>query len=615
MNSDSQDSQKSLKGQRWTLPVLDERFALSVSQRLGVSDLVSRILVARGFDDINKIERFLSPSLKDQLPNPFSFKGMKEGVDRIIRALEGGEPIMVLGDYDVDGATSTALMIRFFRKLGVEIQFYIPDRFKEGYGPKTSIFKTFNEQGIKVVLTLDCGTASFEPLDYAQKCGIDVIVIDHHLTSESVPPTCALINPNQPEETTNITQMYGHMAAVGMTFLFLVGLNQRLRETGWYKVHNLAEPDLRELLDLVALGTVCDVVSLTGINRVFVTQGLKILNRKSNKGLTALSQVASLENEITAYHLGFILGPRINAGGRIGESTLGTRLLSTESEQEAYALAMQGDSLNRERQEIETALFKDISQDLEKRYGTPDQMPEVLVVSGEGWHGGVIGIIAGRLKERFHRPTCVIAYENGVGKASGRSVSGINLGRLIHEAKAKDLLIDGGGHSMAIGFTILQEKENELVAFLCQTVQEGGGLEIPQLSVDGMLSLKGISVPFIKSLEALGPFGMGNSTPRLLLSRLHITAPQLIQNTHVRVRLQGEDGTCLEAMAFRAGQTPLGEALLRGRTERPMDVVGTVRVDTWQGREKVQMIIEDACFSGVGGEIGVKSQSRNLTMA
>lgn len=587
----------SLKGQEWFLPVIDERFVLMVSQRLGIGALESRILVGRGFDDLSKIQCFLAPSLKDQLPNPFSFKGMEEGVTRLIKALEEKEPIMVLGDYDVDGATSTAIMIRFFRALGMKIDWYIPDRFKEGYGPKTSAFKQFAESGYKVILTLDCGTAAQEPLMMAKTCGMDVIVIDHHLAPGDVPPACALINPNQPQETPTIKEKYGHLAAVGMSFLFLVGLNQRLREKGWYQSSSTNEPDLRQFLDLVALGTVCDVVPLTGLNRVFVAQGLKIMKRKSNPGLVSLTRVAQLEEKISAYHLGFILGPRINAGGRIGESTLGARLLSTQDEGEALSLAMQGDSLNRERQEIENTLMHQILLDLEKRYESLHDMPEILVVSGEGWHAGVIGIIAGRLKERYHRPVCVIAYEKGIGKASGRSVSQTNLGKIIQGAKDKGLLLEGGGHSMAVGFTLLKEKQGILESYFEDVMKKGGGLQSPRYGVDGIVSLEGITVPFVKALESLEPFGMGNPMPRILIERVRIKTPRLIKNAHIGVRLQAEAGLYLDAIAFRSAQTPLGEALLTSRQERPMDVVGTVGVNVWQGQEKVQMVIEDACFS------------------
>lgn len=590
------DISSSVLGRRWKLKASDEHLGLFLAQRVNIPEPIARLLTTRGISDIAQCRDFLNPTLKSSLPDPFIFKDMERAVLRIEHAILNHEPIVLFGDYDVDGATSTALFQRFFNAIRASATFYIPDRIKEGYGPNIGAFEDLHQKGARLILILDSGTVAFDALDYAHGKGLDVIVIDHHISEIKLPKAYALVNPNRIDETPSNTQNYGNLSAVGVCFLVLVALNRHLRTQKFYEKNLIPEPDLRLFLDLVALGTVCDVVPLTGLNRTFVAQGLKIMANRTNLGLSILADIANLDERPESYHAGFVLGPRINAGGRVGRSDLGAHLLSTQDPSIAKMLAQNLHLLNQDRQKLEQTILDEAISTVEALL-INKSLPPALVIMGEGWHPGIIGIIAGRLKDRYGRPTCVIGLQDGIGKASARSVAGVNLGNLIHQAKNLGLLTEGGGHSMAAGFTIEQTKILEFQDFLNTKVSKIFE-EIdytPTLDLDGYISVKALTPDFLKMLETLSPFGMGNPTPRFILPHVQIIDTKLIQNTHIRCILRGEEGSRLEAISFRSLNSPLGEALLKTKG-CPLHLAGTFHLNRWKTRETVQMTIEDAAF-------------------
>ncbi len=580
--------ERSLSGKRWRQRGTDDRMGLAMAQRLGLPEVLGRLLTSRGVE-IDGADVFLSPTLRALLPDPSRFRDMDAAVERLVQAIAAGEPVAVFGDYDVDGATSAALLHRFFAALGVAVRLYIPDRLREGYGPNAPALLQLRREGIAVVVTVDCGTTAFAPLAEAAAAGLAVIVLDHHTAEGQLPAAAAIVNPNRLDESAG----HGQLAAVGVAFLLVVALNRALRHRGWYGATR-PEPDLRQWLDLVALGTVCDVVPLTGINRALVGQGLKVMARRGNPGLAALADVAGLGEAPGAYHAGFVLGPRINAGGRVGAADLGVRLLTTEDPAEAAALARQLDALNADRQVLEQAVLEAAIAQVEAR--APNGCA-LVAASGEGWHPGVIGIVAGRLKERYNRPACVIAVADGIGKGSGRSVNGIDLGSAILAARQAGLLINGGGHRMAAGFTVAADRIPALTAFLeARLAAAAGGPIVPQLDVDGLLSPAAVTPELAQLLTRLGPFGAGNAEPRFAVPDLRVVQSGVVGESHVRVVVAGNGGR-LKAIAFRSSDSALGQALLRGGGAS-LHLVGTLRADNWQDREGVQLVIEDAAPAG-----------------
>lgn len=575
--------ERSLKGRRWERRPGDDRLGLALSQRLGLPDVIGQLLVARGLD-LETVEGFLDPRIRDQMPDPFALKDMASAVERLVTAITGNETIAIFGDYDVDGATSAALLKRFFEAVGGRVDIYVPDRQREGYGPNTPALLALGERGASVIVTVDCGTTAFDPLAAAAAAGQDVIVVDHHVAEPQLPTALAVINPNRLDDPSP----HGHMAAVGVAFLLAVAVNARLRESGWYD--DRPEPDLLRWLDLVALGTVCDVVPLIGINRALVTQGIKMMARRGNVGLAALSDVAGVAEAPEAYHLGFVLGPRINAGGRVGESSLGADLLSTDDAQHAAELAKRLEALNHERRDIEARCLAQAIDQAESG-GVEDGL---VYVSSEGWHVGVIGIVAARLKERYDRPACVVARDGEIGKGSGRSIPGIDLGATVIAARQAGLLVNGGGHAMAAGFAVEAERESDFREFLAERINEavGPGGIIARLSVDGAIQPIAATAEFALTLSRIAPFGSGNAEPRFVLPAARVVKADVVGTDHVRCIVSGEGGGSLKAIAFRSVEEPLGQALLaRGM---PLHIAGHVRVDRWQGRENAQFIVEDA---------------------
>lgn len=579
--------ESSLSGKRWRSRLENERGALAISQRLGVPDVLGRVLAARGVD-ADDAEAFLAPKLRDLMPDPAHLVDMDKAVTRIVAAINGGERIGVFGDYDVDGASSSALLVRFFAALGREVSVYIPDRIKEGYGPNAPALQKLRDAGVSLVITVDCGTTAFAALDAAADAGLDVIVIDHHVAEPRLPRAVAVVNPNRLDETSTV----GQLCAAGVAFMLIVAINRALRDAFWYGEGH-AEPDLMGWLDIVALATVADVVPLTGVNRALVRRGLAVMERRGNPGLAALCDIARLEQKPEAWHLGFMLGPRVNAGGRVGEAGLGVRLLTATDRDEATGMAMRLDRYNEERREIEAAVLDAAMRQAEQQ--ATDDVPLILV-AGAGWHPGVIGIVAGRIKEAFSRPACVVALDSGIGKGSGRSVPGVALGPAVIAAHQAGLLVNGGGHAMAAGFTVAEDRLSEFRAFLAAHISDqlGGALPAPDIGIDGALSPEGATVELIELLDDAGPFGAGNPRPRFVLTGVTPIRADIVGTDHVRCFLAApEGGTRLKAIAFRAAGTPVGEALLNARGG-VLHVAGHLNVDTWQGRRTAQFVIEDA---------------------
>lgn len=576
----------SFGGRRWTLRGGDERQALTMSQRLGLPEIVGRVLAARGVTP-EDADLFLSPTLKALLPDPSHLRDMDRAVERLVRALKEDEIIAVFGDYDVDGATSSALLMRFLRAAGADPVLYIPDRMTEGYGPNAPALLGLRQRGVTVAITVDCGITAFAPLQAAAEAGLDVIVVDHHEAEPRLPAAAAVINPKRLDDPSP----HKHMAAVGVAFLLVVAVNRALRAMGWFGPHR-AEPNLMEWLDIVALGTVCDVVPLTGVNRALVTQGLKVMAKRGNPGISALSDVAGVKERPDAYHLGYVLGPRVNAGGRVGQSDLGSRLLWTDSAEEATALALRLHEYNLDRQEIEAAV---LFEAIEQAESIADDGSPLILVSGENWHPGVIGIVASRLKERYARPACVVALDGGLAKGSGRSVAGLDLGRAVIAAREAGLLEAGGGHAMAAGFSLKPEKLPEFRAFLAERLnsQLAGGELTPTLEVDGAVALSGVTPDLLALIERVGPFGAGNEQPRFVIPNVRVGKADVVGSGHVRAFLTGPGGGRLKAIAFKCVDSELGVALL-GSAGMAMHVAGTLRLDTWNGRNECQLVIDDA---------------------
>lgn len=577
----------SLRGLCWRERGGDARLGLTLAQRLGVPEIVGRVLAGRGVAE-SEAERYLAPMLREALPDPLSFKGMAEAVARVVDAIKTGETIAIFGDYDVDGATSSALLKRFLESVGGKVRVYIPDRQREGYGPNAAALLRLKTDGAAVAITVDCGVTAFAPLSAAADAGLDVIVVDHHVAEPSLPRALAVINPNRLDES----GAHGNLAAVGVAFLLAVAVNRALRLAGRYA--SRAEPDLMALLDLVALGTVCDVVPLTGLNRALVAQGLKVMRQRGNIGIAALADVARLAERIDAYHAGFILGPRVNAGGRIGASDLGTRLLSTDDALEARQIALELDRLNDERRQIEARVLDEAIAEVE----AADSTAPLIFIAKQDWHAGVIGIVASRLKERYGRPALVAAIENGTAKGSGRSVAGVALGATIIAARQAGLLINGGGHAMAAGFTVEAGKLDALRDFLSTRIAEalGGQKPVPELGIDGMLACAAATPDFATLIERMAPFGAGNAEPRFAFANLRVLRATVVgkEQSHVSCMLGDGAGTGrLKAIAFRAFESALGPALLQSQGAG-FHVAGHVRADTWQGREGVQLLIDDA---------------------
>ena len=554
-------------------------------------DLIDQLLLARGVARTD-LARHRRPTLRDFMPDPSCFRDMDKAARRIADAVEKAEPVTIFGDYDVDGATSAALLVRLLRSLGLEAQAYIPDRLMEGYGPSGEALVRIAEGGARLIVTVDCGTQAFEALDMARAAGVDVIVVDHHKCASLLPNGYAIVNPNRLDEEEPAAG-HGHLAAVGVAFLLGAALLRTLRGRGYFVARE--EPKLIELLDLVALGTVADVAQLKGLNRAFVTQGLKVMAGRRNVGLAALADAARLGRAPECRDLGFALGPRINAGGRVGKSDLGVRLLTTEDPAEAEGIAAELDRLNEERRAIEATVCE-----AAEALTAAQANRAVVVVAAPGWHPGVIGIVAGRLKERLHKPAIVIALgEDGIGKGSGRSISGVDLGAAVLAAKDSGLLIAGGGHPMAAGLTVASDRLEALADFLDARL----GADVARsrddraLLLDALVAPRGVCPDLCDALDAGGPYGAGWAAPRVAAGPVAIVKADVVGSGHLRLVAAGDDGRRIKAIAFRMAATPLGEALLAAPTHRKLWLAGRVKRDEWNGNAYAELHLDDAAWA------------------
>ena len=584
--------ERSATGQRWVsrLDQAGQNRALAIAQVHGLSDLIARVLAGRGVT-MDDALAFLDPTIRSLMPDPDTLTDCTKAAARIVAAIAKGERVAIFGDYDVDGAASSALLYRFLHHFGVDAVIYIPDRIFEGYGPNPTAIGQLIDAGAQLLVTVDCGSTSHEALAVAEARGIDVVVIDHHQVGAELPPCVALVNPNREDDLSG----QGHLCAAGVVFLVLVNALRQLREA---RDHRAASFDLLALLDLVALATVCDVVPLKGLNRAYVVKGLIAARHMQNPGLAALFRKAGLGGPVTPYHFGFLVGPRINAGGRIGDAALGSRLLTLDDEGAADEIAAKLDELNRERQVMEVAMLAEAEAEALAEYGDGDSA-SVIVTARENWHPGIVGLLAARLKEKFRRPAFAIAFDpNGRGSGSGRSISGFDIGKIVRAAVDEGLLVKGGGHAMAAGLTVERVNLGRLRTFFEEkaknTVRDLVSAET--LKIDGALGAAGANLALIDLLERAGPYGAGHPQPIFALPAHRLRDSRQVGSNHVKVTLESQDGSRVEGIAFRALETPLGDLLLSKRGET-IHVAASISADLWQGTRRVQLRVIDAAMA------------------
>ena len=575
---------KSVSGKNW----ISKKFSLAeidfLKTNFFLDEIVAKLLSIRKIKK-EEINIFLKPSIKNILPNPYILKDMDTAIDRTEKAIIKKEKIGIFGDYDVDGATSTAILGKYFDLLNIPFQIYIPDRKNEGFGPNIKAFTKFIEQGVKLIFTVDCGTLSYAPIDFAKKKNVDVIILDHHQSETKLPSAHSIVNPNRFDDRSELN----YLCAAGVCFMFLVALNKRLRDQQWFSNNLIKEPDLMNILDLVSLGTVCDVVPLVGLNRAMVHQGLKILKRKNNLGLKTLIEVCNIESSISTYHLGYVLGPRINAGGRVGKSTHGANLLLNESPKNAFKLAIDLNIYNKERQILETKLLNEVLNTDFKNNSDP-----VIILHGDNWHEGVIGIIAARVKEKFNKPTIIISVNGDVGKGSCRSIHGFDLGSTIIGAVQSGLLVKGGGHKMAAGFTIDMKKIEEFKEFVFRKFKSiNTNLEEKKnYYFDAEIAPSAVNIDFFEKINLLAPFGSGNPEPKFIIKDVKIVNSKIVGEKHIKIILVGADATTLKAVSFNSVETDLGSYLLK-KSIKPISIAGKLSLNEWRGQRNVEFIIDD----------------------
>ncbi|MEM7617148.1 MAG: single-stranded-DNA-specific exonuclease RecJ [Pseudomonadota bacterium] len=578
---------KSALGYKWHEYECDHRQLKTIQQKFDLSYIIAKLILNRGIA-LENVADFLNPTLRSMLPDPMHFLDMEKASKYIINAIEQQKKIAVFGDYDVDGATSSALLYRFFQALNIDILIYIPDRMKEGYGPNEQAFSYLKEQEVDVVITVDCGIVAFESLDYASKIGLDVIVLDHHLGNEKLPKAVAVVNPNRLDEQTQ----YRNIAAVAVSYFFVIAINKLLREEGFYSKNNISPPNLLDLLDFVALGTICDVMPITSINRAFVKQGLKIMGQRNNLGLKVLADIAGIDQKLIAYHCGFVLGPRINAGGRVGQASLGSQLLTTDKPADAYLYANQLEYYNKERKEIEQEVLSQAIYQIEQM----PSLPTCIMTMGANWHQGVIGIVASRIKDLYDRPVIIMSVIDDVAKASARSVKNIDIGAAVSQAKQIGLINVGGGHVMAAGFSMLVDKFNDLQDFFnkrfASQLAEYHDNKI--LNIDTAISIDAINVDLVKSFDVIAPFGLGNPAPKLLIKNCYIIKSEIVGEKHIRTIIGDKLATnvkSIKAMCFNAVNNKLGDILLNYKGKE-INIVGQARINNWY-KEQAEFTIED----------------------
>lgn len=583
---------QSLSGRVWRQRPADDALAREHARKLHASDIVGRLLASRGVR-VEDSERFLNPTLKDLFPDPSTFADMDKAADAILEAITSGKKVAVFADYDVDGGTASAILARYFRAWGRDLILYVPDRLTEGFGPTPAAFRALKAMGAELVITVDCGAAAIAALETANEISLDVVVMDHHLMhGDHTPPTRALVNPNRPDDRSG----HGFLAAAGVVFVLAAALNRLARQRGQAPAQGL--PDLMQWLDLAALGTLCDMAPLKGVNRAFVTRGLACLERLENAGLRALAEVAGIEAPRSVYHATFVLGPRLNAGGRIGDPWTAARLLATDDRAEAIMLAEKLNAQNQARKEVETEIQQAALAQVERRLAVKGDTG-ILVVGAEGWHPGVIGIVAGRLKEKYHRPAVVVGWGEGLGpvaRGSGRSVPGVNLGELIADAAKEGLLLSGGGHAMAAGLSMDPERLGDLQVFLEDRTRDIAFqlAEARVLEIDATLAPGSATGALLETIDRIGPYGSGSPEPLFAIPNVRAVGARRVGENHMAFDLVGEDGARVRAIAFRIADDSEGAAI---RQSEAIHVAGRVRPDTWRGQGKVQIEVADIALA------------------
>jgi len=574
----------SVSGKNWIFKKFNSSEISNLSENYSITEIVAKLLSIR-LKNIDNIDLFLDPKIKNLLPNPFKLKDMKIAIDRTYKSILKKEQVGIFGDYDVDGASSTALLARYFLAINQKFEIYIPDRHKEGYGPSRDGFNNLIKLGSKVIYTVDCGTLSFFPIKFAQDLNVDVVVLDHHQSDVKLPKACAIVNPNRYDDSSKLN----YLCAAGVCFVFLVALNKKLRDEDWFSSNNIKEPNILDFLDLVSLGTVCDVVPLVGLNRAIVKQGLKIIKRRSNLGLKTLYDMCKIESQPTTYDLGYVLGPRINAGGRVGKSSHGAELLISNDPQKTYQIANDLEKSNKERQSIEFLLLKKINNEVEKDKSLP-----VLLFSGDSWHEGIIGIIASRIKDKHNKPTIIISLNEDIGKGSARSIVGFDIGSQIIQAVQSGILEKGGGHKMAGGFTIKREKIPIFKDFLLRNFKKSNLISSKNLNIylDSVISPSALNEEFLREINSLAPFGSGNNEPKFVIEDIKVISSNKIGNNHIKSVLSGKDGSVFKGFAWNAVNTPL-EQFLNKEYKKRMNIAGKIRLNQWMGKRDVEFIIED----------------------
>ena len=578
----------SVSGKNWIFNKFLESDLKKYSEIYSLNEIVARLLAIRK-KNIDNVDLFLNPTIKNNLPNPLKLKDMKNAVNRTFETIKRNESIGIFGDYDVDGASSTALLVRYFSLLGQNIRTYIPDRKKEGYGPSVEGFNNLINLGAKIIFTVDCGTLSYDPIISAKKKDIDVIVLDHHQSDVRLPEACAIVNPNRYDDTSKLN----YLCAAGVCFMFLVALNKKLRDENWFEINKIKEPNILNFLDLVSLATVCDVVPLIGLNRAIVKQGLKVLKKRSNLGLKTLYDLCQIESQPTTYDLGFALGPRINAGGRVGKSSHGVNLLISDDPKKTYQIALDLEKYNQERKSIEFILSEKIHSEVKNFHNYP-----VLVLSGNNWHEGIIGIVAARIKEKYNKPTILISLDNKLGKGSARSVFGFDIGKQIIKASQLGILKKGGGHKMAGGFTIEKEKIDLFREFLIKNFIKTkiDSSENLNIHLDSVIAPSALNEEFYENINSLGPFGSGNSEPKFVIENLKVIRSDIIKNNHIKLLLCGKDGSVFKSFAWNAINSPL-ESFLNKKNNKNFSAAGKLKLNEWRGKKNIEFIIEDIALN------------------
>ena len=574
----------SISGKNWIYRKYNQEDLNFLKESFSLDEITSKLLSIRKIkkEDINS---FLNPSIKNFLPNPNNLIDMEKTTLRTIKAILNKEKIGIFGDYDVDGATSTALLGNYFSELNLKYEIYIPDRKKEGYGPSIESFKKLIKKGVKVIFTVDCGTLSFDAINYAKKNNIDVMVIDHHQSEVKLPDAFSIINPNRLDDKSNLQ----YLCAAGVTFMFLVSINRELRSNNWFNKNKINEPNLINFLDLVSLGTVCDVVPLTGLNRAIVKQGLKIIQSKKNLGIKTLLSICNIDTNPSTYHLGYILGPRINAGGRVGKCSHGANLLLDKDPKNSFKLASELDQFNKERQILEKDLLQKILNKTKNYLKDP-----VLILSGSNWHEGVIGIVAARLKDKFNKPTILISFDGNIGKASARSIVGFDIGSVIIAASHKNILLKGGGHKMAGGFSIKLENIEKFRKFIFkkfESINENLKIEKPLL-VDSIISPSAVNIEFYKKVALLSPFGSGNPEPKFVIEDLKTINGKIVGESHIKSVLIGKDGSTIKSIAFNSLEKDISPFLIK-KNNKSFNIAGKLSLNEWKGQSNVEFIIDD----------------------